>query len=807
MAFGFITNESQVNSSTAGNQRGPATTALPNGGYVTVWASDTGDGSGKAIMGQLFAADGTKVGAEFLINTTTAGDQDLPDVVAYNDSTSPGGVPSSFIVVWQSAEESGSVIRGRRFLEDGTPARFNPNSQTNLTDSDVVVSGTFGGSKPSAGLYGTGRLAIVWEAPSGDGDGTAIVMAQYRSGLSAPVVVNSTTAGNQVDPRIGDSSVIGASIVWESQEPGGDVIRGRILSQAGLMGSDVVLSEAVGEDESLPNVAEAGTLVIWNSGTNIVARDLGYNVAAQSAAVGSSFILNTTPGGVISRSDIVALDNDAYMAVYFTQAGDDGSSYSIRAEYFSRSAGPQSFEVLVPQSFAGAQEAPTIVRLTNGNIVITWASEADALGNFEIKQRLLVLSTTIEGDSGDNAFAGTPNADLFLLHQGGNDSAMGYQSNDVFIFRAALTSQDKVDGGDGRDQIAIQGNYTGGNALTLGTGVVNVESFVLVPGNDLRRGDPGTNSYSYHVTTVNENVALGQVMTFDGAKLRVGENFTFRGAAETDGGFKVVGGLGIDDFVGGSQSDVFLFNDGAFGASDVVDGGAGTARDQLALRGNYNTIAFGAGQLISIESLAILSGHDIPQNVAYNYTVIMNDNNLLGGSMTIDAAQLRADETFNFFGYAESDGFFRISGGAGSDQILGGMLGDRIRGNGGSDNIYGREGADELTGGADNDRFAYDFTADSTAAATDRITDFTAGDLIVLETIDARPGGANDAFAFIGSAAFTLGTAGQLRAYEVSGEPGHWFVEADVNGDAIADMVIEVYTTDLQPLDAADFVL
>ena len=85
--------------------------------------------------------------------------------------------------------------------------------------------------------------------------------------------------------------------------------------------------------------------------------------------------------------------------------------------------------------------------------------------------------------------------------------------------------------------------------------------------------------------------------------------------------------------------------------------------------------------------------------------------------------------------------------------------------------------------------------------------DFTTGDLIALSTIDARPGGADDAFTFIGSAAFTMGTAGQLRAYEVTGEPGHWFVEADVNGDAVADMVIEVYTTDLQPLDASDFTL
>jgi hypothetical protein len=82
-------------------------------------------------------------------------------------------------------------------------------------------------------------------------------------------------------------------------------------------------------------------------------------------------------------------------------------------------------------------------------------------------------------------------------------------------------------------------------------------------------------------------------------------------------------------------------------------------------------------------------------------------------------------------------------------------------------------------------RFSYDSTTHSTAASRDWITDFTTGDLIALGTIDADSGtGANDMLTFIGSAAFTLGVPEQVRAFEVSGEPGHWFVEADVNGDA-----------------------
>ena len=169
MPLGFITNETQVNTTTSGNQRAPATAKLPGGGYITVWASDVGDGSGKAIMGQLFAANGSKVGAEFVVNTTTAGDQDLPDVVWGLPDTGPAQIPGAIYVVWQSAEGGGSVIRARRFLEDGTPVRFIPGDPANTPNTDVMVSGTFGGTKPAVGNYGTGRVGIVWEAPSGDG--------------------------------------------------------------------------------------------------------------------------------------------------------------------------------------------------------------------------------------------------------------------------------------------------------------------------------------------------------------------------------------------------------------------------------------------------------------------------------------------------------------------------------------------------------------------------------------------------------------------------------------------------------------
>lgn len=400
----------------------------------------------------------------------------------------------------------------------------------------------------------------------------------------------------------------------------------------------------------------------------------------------------------------------------------------------------------------------------------------------------------LAGDGEDNVITGTPQGDVFLLQQGGDDKAYGLGSSDLFVFRAAMTSADEVDGGEAVDQISLQGDYAT-VPLTLGTKVVNVEFLLLNAGNDTRRGDPGTNFYSYNITTVTENVAPGVQMRIDAARLRAGENFTFNGSAETDGGtFRIYGGEGVDNLTGGSGSDVILFGNGAFGASDIVNGGAGAARDQLALRGNY-TLTFGSAQIVSIESLLLQSGRDARDNTDYQYDITMVDANVVGGSITIDAGQLRAAETLKFNGSAEDDATFRIFGGDGNDELTGGQLGDIITGGLGSDSMYG---------GGGNDRFVFRTTADSNGAVgRDAIQDFATGDLIDLTRIDANSNtGGDDAFSFIGSANFS-NTAGELRVADQGG--GIWLVQGDTDGIGGSDF--EFFMVTAVPPTQGDFLL
>lgn len=142
-----------------------------------------------------------------------------------------------------------------------------------------------------------------------------------------------------------------------------------------------------------------------------------------------------------------------------------------------------------------------------------------------------------------------------------------------------------------------------------------------------------------------------------------------------------------------------------------------------------------------------------------------------------------------------------LTGTAGADTLVGGAGDDILSGLKGNDRLQGNGGADVLRGGGGADTFVYKLASDSTLASTDLISKFTQGvDKIDLSAIDAVTGGNDNAFAWIGSGAFT-GAAGQLRIASVADDI---LLQGDVNGDGVADLAIRV---DAASLAASDVLL
>lgn len=136
-----LSQEFGANTTTGGNQSRPAVASDAAGHFVVVWEGDDGGGSG--IFGQVFDAGGGRLGAEFRVNTTTAGAQERPAVAA-----DPAG---NFVVVWQGA---GQGIVGQRYDASGT-----------AMGSELRVDTTTGDQRDPGVAADAAGFQVVWSSP------------------------------------------------------------------------------------------------------------------------------------------------------------------------------------------------------------------------------------------------------------------------------------------------------------------------------------------------------------------------------------------------------------------------------------------------------------------------------------------------------------------------------------------------------------------------------------------------------------------------------------------------------------------
>jgi uncharacterized protein (TIGR01370 family) len=323
---------------------------------------------------------------------------------------------------------------------------------------------------------------------------------------------------------------------------------------------------------------------------------------------------------------------------------------------------------------------------------------------------------------------------------------------------------------------------------TTGYDVLSTFSYRATSGADILNGGDGPN----------------QLNGLDGADI-------INGMAGND---TLDGGIGDDSLYGGSGDDVIYAD-----TSDLIADG-GTGNDMLV----FSASGVFGGTLSGFETLQLVGG----ANLILTASQLANGLSATGvisgsGALTInmDAAGFFATKLFSFIGNvavvvngtAGTDIFklgnaaHTVNAGDGIDQIKGGDLADIINGGADGDKINGAGGADIITGGAGNDVFKYAKATDSgIGAAADRITDYAiGGDKLNFARIDTNAALAGDqGFAFIGNGAFGATGAAQIR-YTNSG--ADLLVQADINGDGVADMEVILQGLAGQTLTTADFVL
>lgn len=420
----------------------------------------------------------------------------------------------------------------------------------------------------------------------------------------------------------------------------------------------------------------------------------------------------------------------------------------------------------------------------------------------------------------------------------GNDVAnilKGNAGNDVI---GAFGGNDRLDGGTGDDSL---------------DGGLGNDNLIGGDGNDSLTDTGGTSDQMYgqngdDVLTITRAAGGTGSFVLDGGAgadrfvlAALSGNTLARGGADNDrfeahGGASVTGGLGVDtiriegDFAAGAVVAVEDFTAGAGGDRLDLSGFMAakfTGWDGVAnpvSTGHVRVIASATGSIVQVDlngggnswtTIATLKGVSPGQLTVENlgFPLIGGANGITGtaGADTLNGGAgsdiilgLTGDDILKGNGGNDElqgdggkdklyglDGDDALYGGDDIDQLLGGNGNDALYGEAGDDIMIGSLGRDTLTGGAGKDTFSYSLTSESGVGAADRILDFNAsqGDKLSVTAIDANTGLAGDqAFVFV--SAFD-GHAGQaVRAYD--GGANLTTLSFDVNGDAVADMVIEL---------------
>ncbi|HTU11686.1 MAG TPA: M10 family metallopeptidase C-terminal domain-containing protein [Allosphingosinicella sp.] len=435
---------------------------------------------------------------------------------------------------------------------------------------------------------------------------------------------------------------------------------------------------------------------------------------------------------------------------------------------------------------------------------------------YDANGQLVGQSTGIGGDAYD--YAVTPLADgrffgAGLFHQ--DFSGIVYATGDIFDTRATPTApaypsatQFGTPGNDDVEVSAAAAIFNGGPgddiirdhaaaATTLLMGGEGNDTIVLrglVAGVRARGGDLVSDEGDFDGDTLE--------MTQESARVFFNMNtgvlsrpsvqataFDFEHYRHVDGGGEdsVIGTAGVNRIETGPGNDTL----NGEGGNDILIGGAGA--DGL-LGGTGNDILYvdDAGDIP-----AEAAGEGIDRVLAsVSFALPDNDDTEIEFLSAVDPASTAPiNLTGNRYGQT-------ITGNAGANALNGGGGDDLLSGGLGHDRLAGGTGADSFVFGQAADSRPLTLRSDGAKLRPDTIGDFTSGqDRIDLSAIDAnRSTAANDAFTFIGAAAFG-GQAGQLR-YQVAG--GVVRIEGDVDGDALADFAIIAITPAIQ---ASDFVL
>jgi hypothetical protein len=384
-ALNLLANdEILVNTYQDSTQRDPHIARDNSGNYVIVWNSEeqAGAASQGDIYMQLFDSDDQRIGSEQRVNTITQGDQEKPAVAMTENG--------DFVVVWASMTNIDSVY--------DIKARLYRNNMP--LSPEFIVNSTYQHSqtRPDVDMDKQGNFVVVWDSWFQDGSDRGVFAQIFDAdgNKSGPEFqVNTETAYSQSRPAVRFLEDGRFLVTWESwnqdsENPSGYGIFGQIFSNDGQKeGVEFQINTAVQNYQwfsSIEAFPDTSFFVAWCSweqdgddgGIYMQRFDKsGEKIGAERRVNYQTIYYQWLPR--------VKYLTDNKFAVIWSSWKQDGSREGIIVRFFDDENHTASLDIVVNAYKTGYQWEPDAIKISDNELLITWASWGEYDKDYEIK--------------------------------------------------------------------------------------------------------------------------------------------------------------------------------------------------------------------------------------------------------------------------------------------------------------------------------------------------------------------------------------------------------------------------------------
>ena len=379
-------SEFRVNTTTDGDQDYPSIAMAANGDFVVAWSSQNQDGGGWGTYAQRYSAAGVAQGGEFLVNTTTSGDQDFPTVAM--DS---GG---NFLVSWESQNQDSSGswgVYGRLYDKTGT-----------ALSGEMLINTTTSGTQDFPSVAWNGSQAVyVWEG-NGTGDSTGIFFQRVN------------TTGPGITTEAGGTATF--SVVLDSQ-PAADVT---ISITSGDTTEGTVSASSLTFTAANWNVPR--TVTVTGVNDDVDDGDVSYLITGATASTDANY--SGMPVAAVSMTNV---DNDTAAAGITVMpisgnTTEAGTSATFSVVLTSQPTADVTISLASDDTTEGTVSTPSLTfTAANWNVaqMVTVSGVNDAVDDGDVSYSIVTSAAV----SADGNYGGRDAADVAVVNV--NDDTAG----------------------------------------------------------------------------------------------------------------------------------------------------------------------------------------------------------------------------------------------------------------------------------------------------------------------------------------------------------------------------------------------